>query len=197
MEISMLRSIQSSLSSVPAQAETIVDIGLRSTAALALVACESHSRLGTMQLDVWRSMVNGYAQAHKRWLSGEVTGDAEPGVEVLRHTMNFGSSVAGLVANTQAEAAELMESGLQEVIDWVRTDNHQGGDAAPANLPAAIHSAASVSMLTSVQALCKQLGHSAREFVANGGGHHAGAPTLAGAIHEQGQTRPRNQRKVA
>ena len=113
----MIRAVQSSLLSAQVPVKDIMEIGLRSTAALAQIACEAEGRLGTLQIGFLRSVANSYSKVTQQWLAGEPTGDADASVEAMKHMMSYWRSLAGLMATTQAEFADRVDSSLQEMFE--------------------------------------------------------------------------------
>jgi hypothetical protein len=193
----MMKAVQNSLFSAQVPVKDIMEIGLRSTAALAQICCEAEGRLGTLQIGFLRSAVNSYSQATRQLLAGQPTGDADATVEAMKHTMSYWRSLAGLMATHQAEVADLMDSSLQEMAELTDDSSRKDSPLGPAaSLPMALFAATGASMLTTAQAMCKQIGQSARQFTASNGGQ----PDLAMAAsneQEGGQSRTRSYHRKA
>jgi hypothetical protein len=194
----MIKAVQNSLMSAQVPVKDMLELGLRSTAALAQITCEAEGRLGALQIGFLRSAANGYGQATQQWLAGEPTGDADATVEAMKHMMSYWRSLASLMATTQAEVADLLDSNLQEMLELTDSSSRQDRPLGQANLPMSLYAATGTSMLTSAQAMCRQIGLTARQFTANNGG----APDFgmgAASNEQEGHARmPRNsQRKAA
>jgi hypothetical protein len=195
----MIRAVQSSLLSAQAPIKDILEIGLRSTAAMAQVACAAEGRLGTLQIGFLRSTANSYGKATQQWLAGEQpAGDTNAAVEAMKHMMSYWRSLAGLMATTQAEFSDLVDSSLQEMVELAENGSRKDSPMGPAHLPMALYAATGASMLTTAQAMCKQIGQSARQFTAHNGGELNFGMASASNEEDSGHARPRsNHRKAA
>lgn len=193
----MIKAVQNSLLSAQVPVKDIMEIGLRSSAALAQITCEAEGRLGTLQIGFMRSAVNSYSQAAKQLLTGEPSGDANANVEAMKHTMSYWRSLASLMAITQADVADLVDSSLQEMAELTDNGNRMESPLGPANLPMAMYAATGASMLTAAQAMCKQIGQSARQFTANNGGEPDFGMAAASGEQEGGHSRTRSYHRKA
>jgi hypothetical protein len=159
--------LQSTQISLLAGHKDFIEIGLRSSLAMAQLACDSADRLGKLQAGAVRSAVNAYGQAARQTLAFQPTGEMAPTIDAMQQTMNYWRRLAGLVAVTQADMADLMQSSSQEVAGWTESRVGKGHQTGAEGLPMAIYTAASASLLASAQTMCDRIGETARQFAAN------------------------------
>lgn len=153
----------------PVPAKDIIELGLRSTAGLGQAACEAGNRLSALQMEALRAMARDGVRVTGKYLTNELAGEADPTVEAMRQAMDYWRTLAGLMATTQAEMAELMASDLRQIGELAEVAARKGGQVKPEDLPLAMATAAGASVLASAQAMCNQIAQSARQFVASSG----------------------------
>lgn len=161
--------IQTTLNFLMSGQKDIVELGLRSSNAIAQLSCDCAERLGKLQVGALRSAAKTCGQAAVQMLSNHPTGEMAPNIEAMQQTMNYWRSLAGLVAVTQAELADLLQSSSHEVSAWTESHIGKSNQTSSDGLPLAIYAAAGASILNATQAMCSQLGETARQFAANAG----------------------------
>jgi hypothetical protein len=116
----------------------------------------------------------------------------------MNHMMSYWRSLAGLMATTQAEFADVVDTSLQEMAELADNSTSQDSPMGQASLPMALYAATGAGMLTTAQAMCRQIGQSARQFTANNGGDPVFGLAPSSNEEDSGSTRTRNnQRKAA
>jgi hypothetical protein len=187
----MIGSVDYSLLAGRVPTKDVLDICLRSTAALAQVACDAGDSLSRLQIETLRSATNDCALASSRLLAPE---PSEAGhATILDQAISYWRSMASLTATTQAKMADVMASGLHEISRATESSVRQDDQGDMTRFPMAIYSAVGASALASAQAVYGQMGDLARQFAANS----EGELLSTGATKTAQSPTARPQRKAA
>jgi hypothetical protein len=193
---SMMSMIENSFQAMQEPVRAATEIGLRASAALARIGCDAGDRMAALHFGAMRTAMTGYADAAVQLATAEPHATVDPAIDATRQAVSYWRALVGLTTTTQAEYAEAL---MEPLSAWTRLLNSAAdpaGTAGPAMPTLGIYSAIGTSALATMQAMCDQFAHSARQFCIDSGIDRDVAAGV-GHVEEVGEARTRMQRKAA